>query len=98
MWYRHCIHRENRCPFALPEGRQDFDSKSFLCCPCNINNYYTIIFSFGSFKLQTHLLLDLYTTTMTVDARTAAEITTVHTTRVDMTATVAELSAVTVTG
>ena len=34
---------------------------------------------------------------MTVDAKIAAEITTVHTTRVDMTATVAELSAVTVT-
>ena len=34
---------------------------------------------------------------MTVDAKTAAEITTVHTTRVDMMATAAELSAVTVT-
>ena len=30
---------------------------------------------------------------MTVDAKTAAEITTVHTTRVDMMATTAELSA-----
>ena len=34
---------------------------------------------------------------MAVDAKTAAEITTVHTTRVDMMATAAELSAVTVT-
>ena len=34
---------------------------------------------------------------MAVDVKVAVEITTVHTTRVDMMATVAELSAVTVT-
>ena len=42
--------------------------------------------------MHAYLVVDLYITAMMVDAKTAAENTTVHTTRVAMMATTAELS------
>ena len=52
-----------------------------------------LIIKFNSHQcMHAYLVVDLYITAMMVDAKTAAENTTVHTTRVAMMATTAELS------